>query len=62
MNLAPITDPGLVAAAIAHGLGIKGAARPDPGGSLIAYLQGKQALLLLDNFEQVAERRPSSPN
>jgi predicted ATPase/DNA-binding SARP family transcriptional activator len=58
VNLAPITDPGLVAAAIAHALGVKD--RPDqtPRESLVADLQGKQALLLLDNFEQVAGAAP----
>jgi predicted ATPase/DNA-binding SARP family transcriptional activator len=58
VNLAPISDPGLVAAAIAHALGVK--ERPDQTvvEGLIAALQGKQTLLLLDNFEQVADAAP----
>jgi predicted ATPase/DNA-binding SARP family transcriptional activator len=58
VNLAPITNPDHVAATIAHTLGVK--ARPDQPAlaDLISYLQGKQALLLLDNFEQIADAAP----
>ena len=58
--LAPIRDPGLVAATIAHALGL-GQTLPleVPGeellDSLVAYLEDKELLLLLDNFEQVVE-------
>lgn len=55
VNLAPLTNPKLVATEIAGVLGVK--AMPDKTSmeSLISYLQGKQLLLLLDNFEQIAE-------
>jgi predicted ATPase/DNA-binding SARP family transcriptional activator len=58
VNLAPIGDPGLVADEIAGALGVK--ERPDRTEmeSLISYLQGKRLLLLLDNFEQIAEAAP----
>ncbi len=58
VNLAPISDPGLVATAIAGALGVK--ERPDQtvADGLIAHLQGQQALLLLDNFEQVVDAAP----
>ena len=58
VNLAPLTDPGLVAAAIATALGIKEQPGQTALDSIVAHLQGKQALLLLDNFEQVAEAAP----
>ncbi len=58
VNLAPITDPALVASAIAQTLGVK--ERPDQTvlEGLIAHLQGEQTLLLLDNFEQVTDAAP----
>ncbi len=58
VNLAPLTDPGLVIATIAAALGVKELPDQTAQESIIAYLQGKQALLLLDNFEQVAEAAP----
>jgi predicted ATPase/DNA-binding SARP family transcriptional activator len=58
VNLAPITDPGLVAAEIAHALGVKEMPDKSALDSVVSYLQGKQVLLLLDNFEQVAEAAP----
>jgi hypothetical protein len=58
VDLAPITDPRLVASQIASTLGVK--ETPDNAivESLILFLQGKQVLLLLDNFEQVADAAP----
>lgn len=58
VNLAPLTNPRLVATEIAGVLGVK--AMPDKTSmeSLIAYLQSKRLLLLLDNFEQIAEAAP----
>src|SRR5205814_9441904 len=55
IELAPITDAGLVASTIASGLGLR-----EEGGqaileSLKDYLREKQILLVLDNFEQVLE-------
>jgi predicted ATPase/DNA-binding SARP family transcriptional activator len=47
--LAPILDPALVLASIAEVLGVSEAA----GQSFVAFLVGKELLLVLDNFEQV---------
>ncbi|MFM9108988.1 MAG: ATP-binding protein, partial [Chloroflexota bacterium] len=53
LDLAPMRDPSLVLPAIANALGI------DPAGDLLGAiaddLRGRQALLLLDNLEQVTE-------
>ncbi len=56
--LAPVGEPGLVAPAIAHAIGLR-----DPGGqsvveALAAYLADKDYLLVLDNFEQVVGAAP----
>jgi predicted ATPase/DNA-binding CsgD family transcriptional regulator len=58
VNLAPISDHSLVAATIAQALEVR-----ERGGQplierLKEELRGKQALLLLDNFEQVVEAAP----
>lgn len=54
VNLAPVSDPALVAHAIAQVLGVREAANRPLLDTLRDYLQEKQMLLLLDNFEQVA--------
>jgi predicted ATPase/class 3 adenylate cyclase len=51
--LAPITDPALVASAIAEPLGVAEAGDQPLEESLKGYLRGKELLLLLDNVEQV---------
>src|SRR5205814_7955525 len=56
--LAPISDPGLVASAIAQTLGIKEAPGTPLVDSLKDYLRERQMLLLLDNFERVATAPP----
>jgi predicted ATPase len=57
VELAPVKDPGLVAAAVADGLGLR-----TSGGPVItdvkAYLRPRRLLLVLDNFEQVSEAAP----
>ncbi|HEX9371203.1 MAG TPA: helix-turn-helix domain-containing protein, partial [Roseiflexaceae bacterium] len=53
VNLAPISDPALIATAIAHTLGLKEIGSQPLLDSLKAYLRTKQLLLVLDNFEQV---------
>jgi predicted ATPase/class 3 adenylate cyclase len=56
--LAPIREPQLVAAAIAQALGVKEQGERPLVEQLKAYLREKRALLLLDNFEQVAPAAP----
>lgn len=53
VNLAPITDPELVFAAMAHEFGLREVLNQSLQGALLSYLSNKQLLLLLDNFEQV---------
>ena len=55
VNLAPISDPNLVAATVAQTLGIKENAGRSLLDQLKDHLREKQLLLLLDNFEQVAD-------
>src|ERR687893_813113 len=56
--LAPITDPALVASAIAEALGVVEAGDQPLEEGLKGYLRGKELLLLLDNFEQVLGAAP----
>src|SRR2546423_9327953 len=55
--LAPISDPDLVAFAIAQTLGTKEAGSSSLFESIKEYLRDKQMLLALDNFEQVITAR-----
>jgi predicted ATPase/Tfp pilus assembly protein PilF len=58
VDLAPITDPVLVATTAAHALDIReGGGRP-PLENLKDYLANRQALLFFDNFEQVIDAAP----
>jgi predicted ATPase/DNA-binding SARP family transcriptional activator len=59
VNLAPLTDPSLVAEEIARSLGVKETPGKTAMECLVAQLHGKRLLLLLDNFEQIAEAAPS---
>src|SRR5215210_4825917 len=56
--LPTITDPELVPSTIAGPLGVKVSAEQPLIESLKSYLQEKQLLLVLDNFEQVLEGTP----
>jgi predicted ATPase/class 3 adenylate cyclase len=53
VELAPISDPGLVVSAIAQALGVQGAAGRSLLDVLVDALRGRELLLVLDNFEQV---------
>ena len=56
VQLASIRDPRLVASTVAGALGVEeGASLVD---DLAAHLRGRQALLVLDNFEHVADAAP----
>ena len=56
--LAAITDPALVASAIAGPLGVKESGDQSLEEGLKAYLRDRNLLLVLDNFEQVLEGAP----
>jgi predicted ATPase len=58
VDLAPIREPGLVAATIAQTLGVREEAGKPLIDVLKAHLRDKQLLLLLDNFEQVLAAAP----
>ena len=58
VELAPISDPDLVATAIADALGLGERPGQEPAEALVAYLRGRRALLVLDNFEQVLDAAP----
>ncbi len=55
VSLAPIMDPSLVPSVIGRSLGLREANGRSPADQLTAYLHDQQLLLVLDNFEQVAE-------
>jgi predicted ATPase len=55
VDLSSVSDPGLVMATVAHTLGIREGGSQDPIEKLKNYLEGKDILLILDNFEQVTE-------
>jgi predicted ATPase/class 3 adenylate cyclase len=58
VSLAHITDPNLVAPAIAQTLGVTQVASREMVDTLADYLSDKRLLLLLDNFEQVVAAGP----
>jgi predicted ATPase/DNA-binding SARP family transcriptional activator len=58
VGLAPISDPALVAAAVAQTLGVRETAGRTLLESLREYLRPRQMLLLLDNFEHVLPAAP----
>jgi predicted ATPase len=55
VNLAPISDPALVATGIAQALGVTETAGQPILNRLKAYLRDKRLLLVLDNFEHVLD-------
>jgi len=59
VNLAPISDLNLVASTIAQALGVREAGGQPILDSLKSYLRAKHLLLLLDNFEQIADAAPT---
>jgi predicted ATPase/DNA-binding CsgD family transcriptional regulator len=58
VSLAPISDPDLVASAIAQTVGVWEAPGRAMQESLQEYLRDKQLLLVLDNFEQILPAAP----
>jgi predicted ATPase len=53
VDLAPLRDPALVAPVIAQSLGLRETGRPSLIEQLRAFLQNKDAFLLIDNFEHL---------
>jgi predicted ATPase/DNA-binding CsgD family transcriptional regulator len=60
--LAPITDPNLVIPTIARALGLRERGARTPWEELLAHVQSRHLLLVLDNFEQVADAAPIVAN
>ena len=58
VELASITDPDLVASAIAVALEVRESTEQELSESLATALRDKEMLLVLDNFEQVVEAAP----
>ena len=56
--LATVFDPALVAPALAQALGVREAGERPLTNSLSAWLRVRRLLLVIDNFEQVAEAAP----
>jgi predicted ATPase/DNA-binding winged helix-turn-helix (wHTH) protein len=54
-ELAPLTDPGLVARTVAAAVGLEQAARTDSPEGVASGLSGKRLLLVLDNCEHVID-------
>jgi predicted ATPase/DNA-binding CsgD family transcriptional regulator len=58
VDLAPITDPNLVASAVAQAVGLRETGAEPLIDRLRANLRDRRVLLVLDNFEQVVEAAP----
>jgi predicted ATPase/transcriptional regulator with XRE-family HTH domain len=58
VDLAPLRDPAAVAPTIVHALSLVELPGRAPAETLAAFLRPKRLLLLLDNFEQLAEAAP----
>jgi len=59
VSLAPIRDPELVLPAIGRAVGVRDAGMSTIAEQLAGHLQDKHLLLILDNFEQVADAGPA---
>ena len=55
VELAPLTDPALVAASVAQALGVSERDAPTPAAGLARALAGRELLVVLDNCEHVLE-------
>jgi len=58
VELQDVLDPVRVPSAILHGLGLREEDARPPQSRLVKYLDGSGGLLILDNFEQVADTAP----
>ena len=59
VSLAPITDSALVLPAIGRTVGVRDAGMGTMAEKLVGHLQDKRLMLILDNFEQVADAGPA---
>nr|MBA3528256.1 helix-turn-helix domain-containing protein [Propionibacteriaceae bacterium] len=59
VDLAPLADPGLVPAAIAAALGVRETGDRSLPDRLAAFLERRELLLVLDNFEHVTAAAPA---
>jgi predicted ATPase/DNA-binding CsgD family transcriptional regulator len=59
VSLAPINDPELVLPAIGRAVGVRDAGSRTIADQLVGQLDDKRLLLILDNFEQVADAGPA---
>jgi predicted ATPase/class 3 adenylate cyclase len=58
VRLAPVSEPGLFASVVAQALGLVVPAKVAPIDHVVDQLKGKEALLVLDNFEQIVAAAP----
>jgi len=58
IDLLPLTDPARVPGAIAEALGIRDTAGRSLTSRLMSFLEPREALLILDNFERVTDAAP----
>jgi predicted ATPase/DNA-binding XRE family transcriptional regulator len=58
VSLIQVTDPQLVAPAMARGLGLRSAGPAEPRDALVQWLRQREMLLVIDNFEQVSAAAP----
>ena len=58
INLAPVTDPAMVATAIGAALGMRTSGEEPMVETLTRHLASRAVLLVIDNFEQVVEAAP----
>jgi predicted ATPase/transcriptional regulator with XRE-family HTH domain len=56
--LAPLRDPSLLPATLAQALGLRESSEGQVSEQIQAYVQEKQLLLVLDNFEQIRQAAP----
>jgi non-specific serine/threonine protein kinase len=59
VDLAPVKDPGLVQSAIAHALSVPDSSPHGLAAPLHAAIGARHLLLVIDNFEQVADAAPA---
>jgi predicted ATPase len=58
VDLAPVSDPAQVAGTIAAALGVPRTTSGGPVNDIATHMAGRRLLLVLDNFEQVADAAP----